>query len=259
MQAPLNYLYGYPERAVPVMCLLFSHVVALWSGSVWAGTATALVTLGVWRVASAYLVIQDDRLGRLKLRCPDPFVWLTFDDGPGPQTLDIVRTLNRYEFTATFFFIGEQLESYPRRNELVEALLEGGHSVANHSFTHPNFLKQTASEARRQLEHTHALLEGVFGDRALAMFRPPFGYRKASTFEQASALDLELVGWSVNSLDFMDEPPESILARLKKQIRSGSIVLFHDGRDKREVTLATLPDLLKWLKASGYQAYNPLL
>jgi peptidoglycan/xylan/chitin deacetylase (PgdA/CDA1 family) len=257
--ALLEYLYGCPEKALPLMCLVASGFVGLLFGSLPLALGMAIFTLSAWWKASAYLVINDQRLGAIRLRCPEPDVWLTFDDGPGPQTLEMVRLLNRHDVSATFFFIGEQLASYPQLGELIEALGEGGHSVANHSFNHPNFLSQSRQEARQQMERTQRLLEDTFGERALSMFRPPFGYRKTCTFDQASALGLELVGWNVNSLDFLNGPPERVVNRLRHQILPGSIVLFHDGREGREVTLKALPDLVQWLKAQGYKAYNPLL
>jgi peptidoglycan/xylan/chitin deacetylase (PgdA/CDA1 family) len=254
-----EYLYGQPERAVPGMCLVFSVIVGLLFDSATLFLGTALATLGAWRIASAYLVIQDQRLGRLRLRCPEPEVWLTFDDGPGPETLEMVRTLNRCGYSATFFFIGEQLADYSQMDELRQALEEGDHSVGNHSFTHPNFLGQGPESTRQQMEQTQCLLEELFGARALRMFRPPFGYRKPCTFRQASDLGLELVGWNVNSLDFLDATPQRILHRLQQLIEPGSIVLLHDGRGDRQVTQATLPELLDWMKAQGYKGYNPLL
>lgn len=208
-------------------------------------------------MASRHLVIGDQRLGPVRLECSSEEVWLTFDDGPGPQTLQIVETLNRAGCRATFFFIGEQLAAYSQLEELRMALVEGGHSVANHSYTHPSFLWQSDDSAFGQMKRTQELLCAHFPELTLPLFRPPFGYRKASTFRQATRLGLELIGWSVNSLDFLNSPPERLLERLKASVKPGSVVLFHDGREGRETTLSALPALLDWLKARGYQTYNP--
>lgn len=253
---PLEYLYGRPERAVPALGLLFSILVGLAFQSLFWFAGTAIVLGGIWSYWSARLVIQDQRLGSIRLACPKSQVWLTFDDGPGPDTLEIVATLNSFGCPATFFFIGEQVERYVHLPELREALRKGGHSVGNHSYSHPNFLSLSKQAALEEVEQAEALLQDAFPGMVLPLFRPPFGYRKAETFEVAGQLGLEVVGWSVNSLDFLDGPPERMLRRLQAEVSPGDIVLFHDGRKDRGTTAGTLPGLLDWLKARGYPTYN---
>jgi peptidoglycan/xylan/chitin deacetylase (PgdA/CDA1 family) len=253
---PLEYLYGRPERAVPALGLSFSILVGLLFQSFSGFTGTAILLATAWSYWSARLVIQDQRLGPIRLTCPESRVWLTFDDGPGPDTLEIVRTLNSFGCRATFFFIGEQLEGYAQLSELREALRQGGHTVANHSYSHPNFLTLSKQAALGEVKRTEALLKETFPEMVLPLFRPPFGYRKGETFEVAQEMGLEVVGWRVNSLDFLDGPPERMLRRLRGEVSPGDIVLFHDGREDRKTTVGALPGLLDWLKARGYRTYN---
>lgn len=253
---PLEYLYGRPERAVPALGLFFSISVGVILQSFWWFAGTALLLGAAWSHWSARLVILDQRLGPVRLTCPESQVWLTFDDGPGPDTLEIINTLNRFGCRATFFFIGEQIEQYALLPELREALRLGGHTVGNHSYTHPNFLSLSREVAYREVERTDALLKETFPGMVLPVFRPPFGYRKAETFEVADRLGLEVVGWRVNSLDFLNGTPQRMLGRLQTKVRPGEIVLLHDGRKDRETTAGALPGLLEWLKARGYSTYN---
>lgn len=253
---PLEYLYGRPEHAVPALGLLFSISIGLMFQSFGWFAGTAVLLGAAWHHWSARLVIQDQRLGPVRLSCPESQVWLTFDDGPGPDTLEIVHTLTSFGCRATFFFIGEQLEGYPRLPELRKALLQGGHTIGNHSYSHPNFLTLSKEAALGEVERTDTLLRETFPGMVLPIFRPPFGYRKTETFEVARQLGLEVVGWEVNSLDFLNGPPERMLGRLQGQVSSGHIVLFHDGRRDRSVTARVLPGLLDWLKARGYRTYN---
>src|SRR5947209_897594 len=78
-------------------------------------------------------------------------VALTFDDGPAPETEQILDTLNRYGVKATFFMIGRQVERYPR---IARRVADSGHKIGNHSYSHPIFLYRSALETRRQLART---------------------------------------------------------------------------------------------------------
>jgi peptidoglycan/xylan/chitin deacetylase (PgdA/CDA1 family) len=254
-------LYGAPERVVPALCLLFGLGIAISTGSLVWGLIGWGTTRAAWRFLAARLVITDLALGPLLLQCPTheegkPLCWLTFDDGPGPETLSVVRLLNERGFQATFFFIGEQIEQYPDIPRLARALKEGGHSVANHSWSHPNFLVLTREEAYKQVESTQHLLQEQFADCSIPYFRPPYGYRNYESLQVAEELSLTCVGWTVNSLDFLSGPPERVVHRTLKEIRPGSIILFHDGRKDRQRTLSALETILTELETRGYGAYT---
>jgi peptidoglycan-N-acetylglucosamine deacetylase len=255
--------HGQPERAVPALCLTMGLAVGFFSGSSLWALGTTFVGLFTWHYWSARLVIQDQRLGRVMLSCPSasnhqtPQVWLTFDDGPGPETLKIVELLNQAKMPATFFFIGEQVATYGAIPELLEALRGGGHSVANHSFSHPNFLGLREHSTRNEIEKTQALLVKTFRELVVPLFRPPYGYRKQLTMTAAANCGLTTVGWSTNSLDFLSGPVERVVNRVSQSLRTGSIVLFHDGRRERQRTLDAIPGVLKRLQISGFGAYSP--
>lgn len=256
---PLEFLYAQPERALPLLCLLVSAILGIALNSLEVAAASGCILLSLWHYWAARLVILDQRLGPVRIQCPGASIWLTFDDGPGPETLSIVRILNEFECSATFFFIGEQVERYQDMPELSAALREGGHSVANHSYSHPNFLGLSEESTRQEIERTQEILNSALPDLTLPMFRPPFGYRKRETMAVADRLGLEVVGWSINSLDFLNCSPRQLVQRMKAQIESSKIVLFHDGRADREVTVSALPLFLQELKARGHRTYNPLL
>lgn len=218
-----------------------------------------LATL-TWRYWSARLVIDDLRLGEITLYCPKAEgnkVWLTFDDGPGPETLALVEELNRRGHRATFFFLGEQIERYPDLETLRLALAEGGHSVANHTYSHPNLLHLDERQLELELHRTEELLELHFEGLKCPLFRPPFGYRDKNVLALAERLGLRVIGWSVNSLDFLSGSPDRIVERVVSRTKAGSILLFHDGRERRDRTLKALPSLLDRLEQRNYGAYSP--
>ena len=249
--------YGQSERAVPFLILTLAGVIGLLTDSWHAFLAAVLLFWGAWQYWSARLVINDLRLGYLQLAVPRPEIWLTFDDGPGPETLPILEELNRNGVPATFFFIGEQVEIYPRLEELRQALALGNHKVANHSFTHPNFLTLDKAQTESEIRRTQEILQREFPGLVRPLFRPPFGYRKRETLEVAESLKLEVVGWNLNSLDFLDGSAQSLLERLEKTLRGGVIVLFHDGRSDRSRTLEALRLWLPGLRGKGFELHLP--
>ena len=250
-------LYGQPERAVPGLILTLAALIGLGARSWPAFLASLLLFGGIWRYWSARLVIEDLSLGHIRLRVAEPEIWLTFDDGPGPETLLIVEELNRHGVAATFFFIGEQVERFPNLEELRCALRSGNHTVANHSFTHPSFLALDERQTEWEIRRTQELLEREFPSLTVPMFRPPFGYRKAETLEICEKLNLEVVGWSLNSLDFLDGSASALWERLERCLEGGVIILFHDGRSGRRRTLDALRLWLPGLQVKGFALHLP--
>ena len=220
-------------------------------------------SLGLWNQVSPKVVVQDTRLGKLELTCPartaggQKQLWLTFDDGPGPDTLKIVKMLNAFNFSATFFFIGEQVEAYSNTEELRSLIRAGHHSVANHSFSHPNFLSLAPNEIKSEMVRNQRLLSQSFPETCVPLFRPPFGYRNSATLSFAEDLDLSVIGWSLNSLDFLSGNAERVCERIEKQVEPGTILLFHDGRKGRERTVRALSRTLSWLTDNDYEGFSP--
>ena len=263
MRAVLREFYGQPERAVPFLILFLSLMVALLTRSPFITVLTAMASSLCWRHWSARLVIHDTRLGPITLDCPSrdevgrPQVWLTFDDGPDTETLKIVELLNDYGQKATFFFIGEAVESYEQIPALYAALKSGGHSVANHTLQHLNLLKLNYAETERQILSNQKILDQHFPGLTTPLFRPPFGYRDQKTLSVADRHNLQIVGWNINSLDFLPGPYSEIVERVRAQIRPGAIILFHDGGGQRSRTTYALASLLTLLENQGFGAYTP--
>lgn len=255
--------YGQPESAVPWLCAgLASAVGAVTRSPGWA-LATLALTQGAWRSVSPYLVIDDLRLGPVLLCCPPydeqgrPQLWLTFDDGPGPETMAVLDHLERCGARATFFFVASRVPGYPHLERLAERLLRGGHSVGNHSWSHPNFLKLSEPQAREEVEQARETLRRIFPDTLVPLFRPPFGYRTPALLQAITAAGEQTVGWSLNSLDFLEGSPTALAQRVKERLKPGAIALFHDGPERRQRTVSALPNLLGELEAQGFTTFCP--
>ena len=182
-------------------------------------------------------------------------VALTFDDGPDPEwTPQILDILKREKVSATFFIVGEKAESEPG---LIQRILEEGHELGNHTFTHPNLSKTSEGQIRLELNATRRLLEGITG-RSLLFFRPPYN---ADSNPQTAAdlrplriarqLGYLTIGQSVDSRDWERPGAESILEAVKEGRAHGQTVLFHDAGGDREQTVEALPLVIRYLRSRG--------
>jgi peptidoglycan/xylan/chitin deacetylase (PgdA/CDA1 family) len=157
---------------------------------------------------------------------------LTFDDGPNATwTPRLLEALAEHDVRATFFLLGNRAQAQP---ELVRRIAAAGHTIGNHSWSHPNLSRTRASRVREELRRTSEELQQIVGVR-VRYFRPPFGARRPAVFRIAHELDLKPVLWNAMTSDWSNPSAERIAERLAKKIdglerhgRAANIVL-HDG------------------------------
>lgn len=182
-------------------------------------------------------------------------VALTFDDGPDPQwTPRILDVLAQHHAPATFFVIGRKAEAHP---EIVRAILDAGHSIGLHSYQHDwLFAIRSERRVRQDLERAMAVLEGISGERP-ALFRPPIGHTNPIIARVADAMDLSVVGWTIGARDGVSGVrPADVVARVRRDLRDGAIVLMHDApeRGNREpAAVRALPAVLDAIQAAGLE------
>ncbi len=174
-------------------------------------------------------------------------VALTFDDGPWPDTPGFVSILERARVPATFFLIGRQVAG---QGALLRRELADGDALGNHTFTHPNLV--ATGDVATQLGRTSAAIEAAAGYRP-CVFRPPYGAQDGAVVAGAAALGLTTVVWDVDPSDYTRPGTDAIVGRVLAGVRSGSIVLMHDGGGPRGETLAALPRIVDALRARGYR------
>lgn len=188
-------------------------------------------------------------------------VLLTFDDGPHPiYTREILAILARYRVKAIFFQLGQNLgtvidgHAELTHNEDVEKeILAGGHAIGNHSFTHPFLPKLDELQIEQEIDKTQALLNLVIPQDTgrTHMFRAPYGARNSMILGEIGERGLRSVLWNVDSLDWSDPIPESIVHRILQELDHAGhgIILMHDIHPK---TVIALPLLLDELIKRGY-------
>ena len=182
----------------------------------------------------------------------DPVVALTFDDGPHPPyTGRMLDVLERYGVPATFFCVG--LHAGAHTEELAR-MVEGGHGVGNHTWSHPFLPDLSVPEFREQLERTDEAVEAVTGPRRVRLFRPPYGSRSTEIVHWLDDTDRPAVAlWDVDTGDWAMPGAPAIARAVLDQARPGSIVLMHDGGGDRSQTAEALPAVIEGLLERGYR------
>jgi peptidoglycan/xylan/chitin deacetylase (PgdA/CDA1 family) len=154
--------------------------------------------------------------------------------------------LARYNARATFFVLGRSAEAHPA---LVNAISAAGHTLANHTYSHPAL----AGIGREAFMREVAGAQAILGGAASRCFRPPYGSLDASTYAYAAELGLRVVLWDVDPQDWALPGAGAIAARVLAATGPGSIVLFHDGGGERSQTVAALASVLAEFSAQGYR------
>jgi peptidoglycan-N-acetylglucosamine deacetylase len=189
---------------------------------------------------------------------------LTFDDGPDPRwTPAILDILKQENVPATFFIIGKNGQAYP---ELVRRIVDEGHEIGNHSFTHPNLGEIPLSLTELELNATQRLIESAVG-RSTVLFRPPyFGDAEADKPQDvepalvAQKLGYIMVGVRIDPDDWqLPVTADQIVQRtIDRAMDSnpetrGEIILLHDSGGDRSATIEALPRLIHELKGRGFR------
>jgi peptidoglycan/xylan/chitin deacetylase (PgdA/CDA1 family)/cellulose synthase/poly-beta-1,6-N-acetylglucosamine synthase-like glycosyltransferase len=174
-----------------------------------------------------------------------PEVALTFDDGPGPYTPEILAVLRRLHVPATFFVIGQQVHYYGKflSSELVQQVV-----IGDHTLTHPYLSRLTAAGQRGQIQGQVGAVEAC-GAPYPHLFRPPYGAFNKTTLRLLKRAGMLMVLWSVDTKDWKLPGVNAIVHNALATAGPGSIILMHDGDSNRGETVAALPRIIAGLRA----------
>jgi peptidoglycan/xylan/chitin deacetylase (PgdA/CDA1 family) len=183
-------------------------------------------------------------------------VALTFDDGPDPAlTPRILDILDAYGAKASFFCVGERVEAEPA---LAREILRRGHSLENHTQTHPQtFAFLFVGGLSRQILAAHQAIVAAGGRPAF--FRAPMGLRNPVLDWVMHRTGYRYLSWTRRGLDTIDGSADAVLRRLTAGLRAGDVLLLHDSGPARTkngepVVLEVLPRLLAELEARNLRA-----
>ena len=181
-----------------------------------------------------------------------PVIYLTFDAGyENGCTPAILEALKKHHVPATFFVVGNYLETSP---ELVKQMIAEGHTVANHTYHHPDMSRISDKAAfEKELTALETLYQSVTGQTMKKYYRPPQGKYSESNLQMAKELGYKTFFWSLAYVDWMqDQQPskEEAFSKLLTRIHPGAIVLLHSTSQTNAQILDEL--LAKW-EEMGYQ------
>lgn len=182
----------------------------------------------------------------------DKVIYLTFDAGyENGNTEQILEALKKHNVSATFFVVGHYLESSP---DLIKRMVAEGHTVGNHTYTHPDMSKISSMDAfRKEMEDVEKKYKEITGQEMVKFYRPPQGKYSMENLKMAQELGYHTFFWSLAYVDwYQDKQPskEEAFEKLIGRIHPGSIVLLHSTSSTNGAILDEL--LGKW-EDMGYR------
>lgn len=189
-------------------------------------------------------------------RDPNKVVYLTFDDGPDPRwTPQVLDLLQAYNAHSTFFVLGRNVISYP---QVVMEMALSGQTFGNHSFNHAHIAVFGYSDFRAEIDDTTQALYQALQDNPeldqliTPCLRPPYGEVSPSFYDNAASLGLSIAFWTLDTEDWKNPDPQEVIQSVIEKVKPYSIILMHDGGEKRETTLKSLALILHELSQQGY-------
>lgn len=181
-------------------------------------------------------------------------VLLTFDDGPKEKDMieSLIDTLEKHHAKAIFFVNGYRVKANP---DLLKLIHDRGQIIGNHSWDHVDLKKESAENARKQVEDVQAIVEETIGERP-RFFRPPFGSGNEQLHQIVEDNDMIYMTWSNGSLDWDSKnknKPDAVIKNVMEQLHPGSNILMHE----LPWTVEALDELLTKLEAKGYGFADP--
>ncbi len=174
-------------------------------------------------------------------------VAISFDAAWGDQyTQDILNILDEYDIKATFFLVGFWVDKYP---DMVKMIDERGHEIGNHSTNHPYMSKLSEIQITNELKKTESKIKEITGKQT-TLFRPPFGDYNNRLIKTCSKNGYYVIQWDVDSLDWKELGTQPVVDRVTRNVKNGSIVLFHNNA---KYVSEYLPIVLEKLKQKGYK------
>ena len=189
---------------------------------------------------------EKDKADKIEIDKTKPMIALTFDDGPSAHTDRLLDIFNDCGGKGTFFVIGNIIDN---RKDTVKRIVADGHEIAGHSWNHRQLTNFSESEIKDQIMSTRAKIYELTGYDAKLM-RPPYGAFNDSVKTVAKEVEVSLVNWSVDTLDWKYRDANTVYKTIMEKAYDGAIVLCHD---LHKTTVDAMEKVIPSLIEKGYQ------
>lgn len=180
-----------------------------------------------------------------RLPTQDKVVALTFDDGP-QGTKKLLRVLAEKQVPATFFLLGDIAQGRP---DSVQAIVDAGCEIGNHTWSHPRLTDLTEEEVCWQITASQQVFEALKVE-SLPLVRPPYGMWDEGVAEVCASLGYGMLLWDVDTRDWECSEASVVLERALDGLKPGCVILFHEGK---AVTREILPEFIDEARSRGYR------
>lgn len=168
---------------------------------------------------------------------------LTFDDGPGPYTEQLLDYLDDYDAKATFFVVGSRVGEY---DDVAKQIHQRGHQIGAHSWDHDDLTSKGSEGVIDDTTRTNQAIFDATGVEVEVM-RPPYG---ATNNSVVRAVDMPQILWSVDTEDWRYRDSDRVAEHVKDSVGRGDIVLMHDIHKS---SVNAVPEILESLTEDGYE------
>ena len=185
-----------------------------------------------------------------KVDVTDKVIALTFDDGSdGNNISEVLKILKENDVKSTFFITGA---SAKKHTDLIKEIVQEGHEIGNHSYSHPDFTLLTEDEIKNELEKTDELIKNITGISTKPYFRPPYGAFNEKVLKSLGNFGYAYtIYWTIDTVDWTGNSENEITKKVLDKAAPGYIVLMHVGAGADNTSKA-LPVIIKKLKEKGY-------
>ncbi len=181
-------------------------------------------------------------------------VLLSFDDGPNPNTTEVIlEKLSEYECKAIFFCVGENIEKYA---DLATKIFEAGHVIGNHSQSHKDFVGADRIIIENEIKQCSDSLNKIVGNSP-KYFRPPYGRFNLRTKNQISKYDMKNVMWTLLTYDYKNDL-NIVTFAVQKYLSKDSIIVLHDSNKSKNIIAQAIDFIFEEAKRKGFEIGEPL-